>query len=163
MLKWIFTVLAFVFLGLTSAQASFHNRSIEPAPLRGGQRMMQVPVTWELLRSGFNTLDAALEAETFSETWGLYQVSPYEYYLLTTRGKTRFIPLRMQEETPEGSWDTLALNESEFARVLGIDHSPWHSLDAMIFLALHQIDAESQTIVLTASPQYFISISISFD
>jgi hypothetical protein len=147
----------------SSAESSPRYRSIEPPALRGGQSFLMLPVTWEVLRSGFNTLDAALEAETFSEVWGLHLASAYEAYLITPRGKARIVTSRLLSETPEGGWDTAILNEAEFARILGIDHSPWHPLDALVFMRLEQTENDSQMITLTASPQYFISVTIYFN
>ncbi len=152
-------VLAFIGWGSAWAKGKV---PVTPSTLRGGQSISDLPVTWELLRSGFNTLDAALEAETFAEIWSIYQVSAYETYLITPRGRARLVTLTLHPDSAPQSYDTLALYESEFARVLGIDHNPLHSLDTMVLITLPEPDAEPQTIVLTASPQYFVSVSISF-
>ena len=150
-------------LGLgTQASAKGGDKVTPPAGLRGGQYFIELPVSWEILRSGFNTLDAALEAETFVETLGFYYIDSYESYLITPRGRARVVTLAVQDPSTD-TFDTLGLDESEFARILGIDHSPWHSSPSMVFIKTAAHESDSQTIVLTASPKYFISITLSLN
>ena len=66
---------------------------LEPNVARPGYRFFRFPVTWELMRSGFNALDVALEAENYTEFWAILYLNNDEIDLLTPRGRARVIGL----------------------------------------------------------------------
>lgn len=121
-------------------------------------------VNWEILRSGFNnTLDVALEADTYGEEWVLEIRSPDNIILQTPRGQTRVIGLKTNPD-PESlaPFDVLVVNEQELGRLLGIQDdavTPW---GRDIFLDFAADGPEEQTFTFKANPKYFVSVNMKF-
>jgi hypothetical protein len=132
----------------------------EPASLRQGHIFFRFPVTWEIMRSGFNTLDVALEAETYVETWAIHRINAEEVFLQTPRARVRVIPLLIDSENSV-AFDTLALTEVQFAQLLGITPVPLEAAERKILVQLPIAEAVEQNLILTASPKYFISVHLN--
>lgn len=119
-------------------------------------------VSWEILRSGFNsTLDVALEADTYGETWTLKVLNPFEMQLITPRGKARVIGIKAQPASPEDNpFDTVVLSEKQFAELLGIQMDAISTVPKDIFIELPVVPGDEQTFVLKANPKYFVSVTL---
>jgi hypothetical protein len=133
----------------------------EPPITRPGHRIFRFPVTWELMRSGFNALDVALEAENYAEYWALVYLSPDEIDLLTPRGRARVIGIAADSHTPRGYPDMLIVNEGDLARLLGLEPDPSSSVEQVVFLELPTNDANEQNFTLKASAKYFVSVQLT--
>ncbi len=121
-------------------------------------------VHWEILRSGFNnTLDVALEADTYGEEWALEMRSNETMLLKTPRGSTRVIGLKTTDDPADlAAFDTLVVNEQELARLLGIQDenlTPW-GRDIMI--SFSSLGPEEQNFVFKVNPKYFVSVNMRF-
>jgi hypothetical protein len=119
-------------------------------------------VSWEILRSGFNSsLDVALEADTYGESWALQVQSPYEMHLITPRGKARVIGLKTQLDSPsDNPFDTVVLSERQFAKLLGIRMEAIDTVSKDIFIELPVVPGDEQTFILKANPKYFVSVTL---
>lgn len=117
-------------------------------------------VNWELMRSGFNTLNVALEAEAFQETWTLEQDKFDQAYLSSPRARVPVIGIQTQGQGP-APFDTLVLSEAALAQLLGLQNQALIESEKWIFVELPVRDALPQTFVLTASPRYFISVTLN--
>lgn len=121
-------------------------------------------VNWEILRSGFNnTLDVALEADTYGEEWAL-EIRPDEgTFLRTPRGTTAVVGIKSSDDPSDLSpFDLLVINEEELARLLGIHEdtiAPWGK---EIFIEFRSDGPEEQTFIFKANPKYFVSASLRF-
>ncbi len=141
------------FAGPLSPVPPQHNKLPAPYVFRFG-------VNWEVLRSGFNTLNVALESEAFSETWLIEQDSHELIYLSSPRARIPVVGI--QANGPNyAPFDTVILPESALAQLLGIQHPVLEGTEKWIFLELPIRDSEPQHFILTASPRYFISVTIS--
>jgi hypothetical protein len=136
-------------------------RPEEPTSTRQGHRYFRFPVTWELMRSGFNALDVALEAESYAEYWGLLYLSPDELELLTPRGRAPVVGIASDPKTPAGYPDTLIINEGDLARLLGLEPDPAGSVEQVIFIALPMQDSNEQSFTLKASSKYFVNVQLA--
>ncbi|RZA11675.1 MAG: hypothetical protein EOP10_32705 [Proteobacteria bacterium] len=121
-------------------------------------------VNWEILRSGFNnTLDVALEADTYGEEWVLEMRSEENITLKTPRGSTRVIGLKSSfDPASSAPFDILVVNEQELARLLGIEDdtvAPWGS---DVFLAFASDGPDEQKFTFKANPKYFVSVNLKF-
>jgi len=132
----------------------------EPNITRPGHRFFRFPVTWELMRSGFNALDVALEAENYAEYWAILYSSPDEIDLLTPRGRARVFGIASLPQTAAGYPDLLVVNEGDFARLLGLEPDP-SSAEQVIFIELPTQDSNEQSFMLKASPKYFVSVQLT--
>jgi hypothetical protein len=132
-----------------------------PNVTRPGHRFFRFPVTWELMRSGFNALDVALEAESYAEYWALLYTSPDEIDLLTPRGRARVIGISSDPSTTAGYPDTLIVNEGDLARLLGLDPDPSASIEQVIFLSLPMQDSNEQSFTLKSSSKYFVNVQLA--
>lgn len=119
-------------------------------------------VSWEILRSGFNsTLDVALEADTYGESWTLQVNNPYDIHLITPRAKARVIGLKTQAASPaDNPFDTVVLSERQFAQLLGIQMEAIEPAGKEIFIELPVVPGDEQTFVLKANPKYFVSVTL---
>lgn len=133
----------------------------EPNVSRNASRFFRFPVTWELMRSGFNALDVALEAENYSEYWALLYLNPDEIELLTPRGRARVVGIRSNAMTPDGYPDLLIVSETDFGRLLGLEPDPTADLDKFIAIELPTLDSNEQNFSLKASPKYFVSVQLT--
>ncbi len=133
----------------------------EPNITRPGHRFFRFPVTWELMRSGFNALDVALEAESYAEYWAILYISPDEIDLMTPRGRTRVVGIASHAQTPSGYPDTLIVNEGDFARLLGLEPDPSASVDQAVFISLPMQDSSEQSFTLKASSKYFVNVQLA--
>jgi hypothetical protein len=132
----------------------------EPNTTRPGHRFFRFPVNWELMRSGFNSLDVALEAENYAEYWAILYSSPDEIDLLTPKGRARVFGIASDPQTAAGYPDLLVVNEGDFARLLGLEPDP--SLgEQVIFIELPMQESNEQSIMLKASPKYFVSVQLT--
>ncbi len=121
-------------------------------------------VNWEILRSGFNnTLDVALEADTYGEEWAI-EVHGYDAMLLKTpRGSTRVIGIKANEDPADlAPFDTLVVNEQELARLLGIQDDNINPWGREIFIDFSSYGPEEQTFVFKVNPKYFVSVNFRF-
>jgi hypothetical protein len=121
-------------------------------------------VNWEVLRSGFNnTLDVALEADTYGEEWVLEMRSEDSITLKTPRGSTRVIGLKSSSDPSNTApFDTIVINEQELARLLGIHDdavAPWGT---DVFLAFASDGPEEQRFTFKANPKFFVSVNLKF-
>jgi hypothetical protein len=142
-------------------QAATLARPEEPISTRQGYRYFRFPVTWELMRSGFNALDVALEAENYAEYWAILYLSPDEIELLTPRGRARVVGLASDPKTPAGYPDTLIVNEGDLARLLGLEPDPADSVEQVIFVSLPMQDSSEQSFTLKASSKYFVNVQLA--
>lgn len=133
----------------------------EPNITRPGHRFFRFPVTWELMRSGFNALDVALEAESYAEYWAILYISPDEIDLLTPRGRARVVGLASSPDTPAGYPDTLVVNESDLARLLGLEADPSAPVEQVVFIALPIQESSEQSFTLKASSKYFVNVQLA--
>lgn len=133
----------------------------EPNITRPGHRFFRFPVTWELMRSGFNALDVALEAESYAEYWAILYLSPDEIDLLTPRGRARVVGIASSPETPAGYPDTLVVNESDLARLLGLETDPSDSMEQLVFISLPMQESSEQSFTLKASSKYFVNVQLA--
>lgn len=122
-------------------------------------------VNWEILRSGFNnTLDVALEADTYGEQWVLEMHNPDNIVLKTPRGRTRVIGLKSsQDPSDTAPFDVLVVNEQELARLLGIQDdsvAPW---GRDVFIDFTTDSPEEQRFTFKANPKYFVSVNLRFN
>ncbi|MFY7928874.1 MAG: hypothetical protein ACOVS5_08370 [Oligoflexus sp.] len=147
-------------MAASNSGTAFKKQPDEPAGLRSGHLFFRFPVTWEIMRSGFNTLDVAMEAETYVESWAIHRVSAQEVYLLTPRARTRVVPLLI-DESNEVDFDTLALTEVQFAQLLGLAPVPVEAAERKILIQLPIAETVEQNLILTASPKYFISVHLN--
>lgn len=121
-------------------------------------------VNWEILRSGFNnTLDVALEADTYGEEWTL-EIRPDEgTFLRTPRGTTAVVGIKSSDDPSDLSpFDLLVINEQELARLLGIHEDTLTPWGKEIFLEFRSDGPEEQTFTFKANPKYFVSASLKF-
>lgn len=135
----------------------------EPVVTRRGYTYVRFPVSWELMRSGFNALDVALETESYAEYWALLTLSDNEIELLTPRGRTRVIGIQSEPSEDAVYPDILVVNEAEFARLLGLEPDPLGSLDKWLFIDLPARDIGEQNFTLKASPKYFVSVQLTIN
>ncbi|HYX35515.1 MAG TPA: hypothetical protein VE954_20660 [Oligoflexus sp.] len=133
----------------------------EPNFIRPGHRFFRFPVTWELMRSGFNALDVALEAESYAEYWAILYMNPDEIDLLTPRGRARVVGIASDPQTPAGYPDMLIVNEGDLARLLGLEPDPAQSVEQVVFIKLPVHDNNEQTLALKASAKYFVSVQLT--
>lgn len=133
----------------------------EPNVARPGHRYFRFPVTWELMRSGFNALDVALEAENYAEYWAILYVSADEIELMTPRGRARVIGIASDPKTPAAYPDTLIVNEGDFARLLGLEPDPSGPVEKVVFIELPMQDSNEQSFTLKASPKYFVTVRLA--
>lgn len=159
---WLVIVLLFSFTSEMGLAASSLPTPKEPIVTRSGAIWFRFPVAWELLRSGFNALDVALEAENYAEYWALLYLGPDEIELFTPRGHTRVIGIQSQSQNNSGYPDLLILNEGEFSRLLGLTPDPT-GLEKTIFIELPMRDSNEQNFTLNASPKYFVSIQLTIN
>lgn len=121
-------------------------------------------VNWEILRSGFNnTLDVALEADTYGEEW-ILEIRPDEgTFLRTPRGTTSVVGIKSSDDPSDlAPFDLLVINEQELARLLGIHEDSLTPWGREIFLEFRSDGPEEQTFTFKANPQYFVSASLRF-
>ncbi|MBC7530594.1 MAG: hypothetical protein H7318_03385 [Oligoflexus sp.] len=121
-------------------------------------------VNWEILRSGFNnTLDVALEADTYGEEW-ILEIRPDEgTFLRTPRGTTAVVGIKSSDDPSDLSpFDLLVINEQELARLLGIHEDTQTPWGKEIFLEFRSDGPEEQTFTFKANPKYFVSASLKF-
>lgn len=160
-----FLMRALILMLLLLPAASLHAAALAspeaPNIARPGHRFFRFPVTWELMRSGFNALDVALEAESYAEYWAILYISPEEIDLLTPRGRARVVGIASQPTTPAGYPDTLIVNEGDLARLLGLEPDPSASVEQAVFLALPVQDNNEQTFTLKASSRYFVNVQLA--
>lgn len=128
---------------------------------RPGHRFFRFPVTWELMRSGFNALDVALEAESYAEYWAILYLSPDEIDLLTPRGRARVVGIASSPETAAGYPDTLLVNENDLARLLGLETDPSDSVEQLVFISLPMQESSEQSFTLKASSKYFVNVQLA--
>jgi hypothetical protein len=128
---------------------------------RPGHRFFRFPVTWELMRSGFNALDVALEAESYAEYWAILYLSPDEIDLLTPRGRARVVGIASSPETAAGYPDTLLVNENDLARLLGLETDPSDSVEQLVFISLPMQESSEQSLTLKASSKYFVNVQLA--
>lgn len=122
-------------------------------------------VNWEILRSGFNnTLDVALEADTYGEQWVLEMHNPDNIVLATPRGRTRVIGLKSSSDPSDTApFDVLVVSEQELARLLGIQDdsvAPW---GRDVFIDFTADNPEEQRYTFKANPKYFVSVNLRFN
>jgi hypothetical protein len=134
---------------------------IEPVSTKPGSLYLKFPVSWELIRSGFNSQDVALEAENYFEYWAIYYINPLEIYLLTPRGKAQVIGMRAHADTPLNFPDFLAISELELSRLLGLESEPLGPIDQSILIELPIGEGKEQSINLKSNLNYFISVHLS--
>lgn len=154
--RFFFILVLFSALGSgppAAAQLASWANSRAQAPFQ-----LRFPITWEVLRSGFNTLDVALEAETYAEHWTLESTGS-DTFLTSPRARVRVIGLQTLEST-SAPFDTLLVKEADLAQLLGIQQRTSEDKERYLFIDLPIIETRSQQIVLTASPEYFISVSL---
>ena len=132
-----------------------------PLATRVGHIFLRFPVTWEMQRSGFNTLDVALESESYAEYWAILYLSPDEIELMTPRGRTSVVGIRSQTETPANYPDILVVSEAEFSRLLGLEVIPLGSSEKLIMLELPLRENIEQSLALKGNLKYFVSIQLS--
>lgn len=159
---WLF--LGLMLLALKHSQSCYAGpRPSPPSPscLRPGCNYVRLPVSWGIVRSGFNTLDVPLEAENSSEYWGVLYRDADDIELHTPRGKTRVVGIRsgLNPNTPYP--DILALNEVEFSRILGLEFNHLMTAEQIIFIDLPIQDGTEQTLVLKTSSKFFVSLQLS--
>ncbi len=116
---------------------------------------------WEVLRSGFNTLDVALEAETYLESWTI-ETTRTEVYLVSPRARVRVLGIHTQGAY-SAPFDTLLISETQLSTLLGINYKSPDNNDKLLFVELPLQDPVSQHFALTASPEYFISVSLTIN
>lgn len=155
------TLLLLVLLLPTLSQAATLASPEEPNISRHGHRFFRFPVTWELMRSGFNELDVALEAESYAEYWAILYISPDEIDLLTPRGRARVVGIASDSKTSAGYPDTLVVNEGDFARLLGLEPDPSASVEQAVFISLPMQDSTEQSFTLKASSKYFVNVQLA--
>lgn len=115
---------------------------------------------WEILRSGFNnTLDVALEADTYGEEWTL-EVRPDDGILLRTpRGTIKAVGVKSSDDPAERApFDLLVINEKQLAQLFGIQEDSLAPLGREIFLDFRSEGPEEQTFTFKANPKYFVSV-----
>lgn len=132
-----------------------------PTIARPGSRFFRFPVSWELMRSGFNALDVALEAENYTEYWAILYINPDEIDLMTPRGRARVIGIASDPETPAGYPDILIVNEADFGRLLGLEPDPTGSVEKVVLIELPIHDSNEQSFTLKASPKYFVTVQLT--
>lgn len=119
-------------------------------------------VNWEILRSGFNnTLDVALEADTYGEEWVLELRSENSMVLKTPRGSTPVIGIKSNfDPESRAPFDILVISEQELSRLLGIQDdtsTPWgHD----VFIDFASDGPEEQTFTFKGNPKYFMSVNL---
>lgn len=137
-----------------------------PVPLAPNLPFRPVPfvfrfsVQWEVMRSGFNALNVALESEAFQETWELEQDRLDVIYLSSPRARIPVAGIQSQGAS-QAPFDTLILSETALAALLGIQHKVLQESEKWILLELPIRESLPQTFVLTASPRYFISVTLN--
>lgn len=134
-----------------------------PSANRLGHVYFRFPVSWEMLRSGFNTLDVALESENYAEYWAILYLSPDEIELISPHGRTHVVGIHSELENTSGYPDTLVISEAEFGRLLGLETDPSNNLEKLIFLDLPISESKEQSIVLKANLKYFVSIQFTMN
>jgi hypothetical protein len=161
MLRFPAYVLALLLALAPPLQAAALAKPEEPSSTRPGYRYFRFPVTWELMRSGFNALDVALESENYAEYWAILYISPDEIDLLTPRGRVRVVGVSSGPSTPSGYPDVLVVNAGDFARLLGLEPDPSASAEQAIFLSLPMQDHSEQNFTLKASSKYFVNVQLT--
>ncbi|RYZ54858.1 MAG: hypothetical protein EOP07_15240 [Proteobacteria bacterium] len=144
----IFLILAFAII----------TQKLEAAP----SLIFPFAVNWEILRSGFNnTLDVALEADTYGEEWTL-EIRPDEgIFLRTPRATTAVIGIKSSDDPEDlAPFDLLVIKEEELARLLGITEEAAGALGKEVFLEFRSDGPEEQTFTFKANPKYFVSASL---
>ena len=123
-------------------------------------------VNWEILRSGFNnTLDVALEADTYGEEWTLEIDQDGGTTLRTPRGRTPIIGVKSSDDPEDfAPFDLLVIDEHELGRLLGItqDSQVPEEGSRKIFLEFRSDGLDEQTFTFMANPKYFVSVSLKF-
>lgn len=164
MLRLIFFAI-FSINALLSGQALAQNR-VSPEfwyKLHQADRIFLFPVSWEIMQSGLNSLDVALEAENFTEYWALAWHGDDSLSLINERARIRVIRVHSFGEEGESPFHYLVLNEAEFTRFLGLDSSLAGRDDKVIWMQLPDPEALEQSFVLKASSKYFVTVHLSID
>lgn len=121
-------------------------------------------VHWEIMRSGFNnTLDVALEADTYGEEWQLEIKAADNILLKTPRGSTRVIGLKSSDHPSNlAPFDILVINEEELARLLGMEDVSAVDWGRDLFIDFSSEGRDEQTFTFKANPKYFVSVNLRF-
>lgn len=121
-------------------------------------------VNWEILRSGFNnTLDGALEADTYGEQWVLELGANERIILKTPRGSARVVGLKTNPDpNNHAPFDVLVIKESDLSRILGIDDDDTPLVARDVLMDFTSQATEDQRITFQANPKYFVSVNLRF-
>ncbi len=121
-------------------------------------------VSWEILRSGFNnTLDVALEADTYAEEWVLVINSDDSLLLKTPHASVPVFGVKTSEgPNAIAPFDVLIVNEKDMAKIFGIQEDTTQPWGREIFLDFTSEGPEEQTLTFNANPKYFMSLTLRF-
>ncbi|MFW7381038.1 MAG: hypothetical protein ACOH5I_19640 [Oligoflexus sp.] len=123
---------------------------------------LALPVSWEIITTGFGQSRVASVSESYAETWTFHQRAHGENALASPRGKVPVYGLQRVDRLSRMP-RALVISEQNFIQLLGIKFETFGETEPrLIYLELENRTEQDNTINLQPNADEIVTISISF-
>ena len=124
------------------------------------QAAINIPVNWEVMKSGFSSSAAASASETYVEQWVYRQAEIDGASLQSPRAKVRVVALGSQQNAPHLP-QSIAIRPRNLAKLLGLKVSSQSQSDLPTFIDVSKDASDSYELTFQSMDGEVLSVLIS--